>query len=232
MRSSILIYGLAATAALLGGLKVQSLLAVDLFGEGWQASNVVLAQAQAQAPRPAAPTSEQTLQAQSTRPQGGRPANLMGPGQLHAVEESMAAALRARREALDQRERNLATREALMATVEQRLAARAAELLSLQRDGDAEDSAARLQEDTAARLRAESSWVTLAKLYESMRPRDAAEIFNELDMPILVQVVNRMNERRAAPILAAMTPERARQVTAQLSRIRSQTASGGTAVMR
>lgn len=224
MRSSILIYGLAATAALLGSLKAQSLFAAGPFGEVWQASNVVLAQAQAQAPRPASPTSEQTLQAQSTRPQAGRLPNLMAPGQLDAVEESMAAALRARREALDQRERNLATREALMATVEQRLAARAAELLSLQRDGDAEDA--------AARLRTESSWVTLAKLYESMRPRDAAEIFNELDMPILVQVVNRMSERRAAPVLAAMTPERARQVTAELSRMRSQTASGGTAVLR
>ncbi|MCZ8148546.1 MAG: hypothetical protein O9325_11960, partial [Roseomonas sp.] len=88
------------------------------------------------------------------------------------------------------------------------------------------------RDDAAARLRAESSWVALAKLYESMRPRDAAEIFNELDMPILVQVVNRMNERRAAPILAAMTPERARQVTAELSRMRSQTASGGTVVLR
>ena len=224
MRSSILIYGLAAGAAVLGGIKVQSLLQASPLGEGWQASNVVLAQAQAQAPRPAAPPSEQTLQAQSARPQAARPQNLMSPGQLDPVDESMAAALRARREALDQRERNLATREALMATVEQRLAARAAELLSLQRDGDAEDA--------AARLRAESSWVTLAKLYESMRPRDAAEIFNELDMPILVQVVNRMSERRAAPVLAAMTPERARQVTAELSRMRSQTASGGTAVLR
>lgn len=224
MRSSILIYGLAATAALLGSLKVQSLFAAGPSGQGWQASNVVLAQARAQAPRPTAPTSEQTLQAQPTRPQPARLPNLTAPGQLDPVEESMAAALRARREALDQRERNLATREALMATVEQRLAARAAELLSLQRDGDAEE--------TAARLRAESSWVTLAKLYESMRPRDAAEIFNELDLPILVQVVNRMSERRAAPVLAAMTPERARQVTAELSRMRSQAASGGTALLR
>ena len=123
MRSSILIYGLAAGAALLGGIKVQSLLQASPLGEGWQASNVVLAQAQAQAPRPAAPPSEQTLQAQSARPQAARPQNLMSPGQLDAVDESMAAALRARREALDQRERNLATREALMATVEQRLAA-------------------------------------------------------------------------------------------------------------
>jgi flagellar motility protein MotE (MotC chaperone) len=221
VRSSILIYGLAAAAVLLGGVKAKSLFEAGPFGEGWQASNVMLAQAWAQAPRPAAPPSEQTLQTQPTRPQAARPPNLASPGQSDPVEESMAAALRARREALDQRERNLATREAVVATVEQRLTARAAELLSLQRDGDAEEA--------AARLRAESSWMTLAKLYESMRPRDAAEIFNELDLPILVQVVNRMSERRAAPVLAAMTPERARQVTAELSRLRSQTASGGQA---
>jgi len=224
MRSSILIYSLAAAAALLGGVKVQSLFEAGPFREGWQASNMVLAQARAQAPRPAVAPSEQTLQAQPTRPQATRPPNLASPGHLDPMEESMASALRARREALDQRERNLATREALIATVEQRLAARAAELLSLQRDGDAEEA--------AARLRAESSWMTLAKLYESMRPRDAAEIFNELDLPILVQVVNRMSERRAAPVLAAMTPERARQVTAELSRMRSQAVPGGQALLR
>lgn len=224
MRSSVVIYGLAATAALLGGLKVQSLFEAGPPGEAWRAPNVVLAQARAQAPRPVTPPSDPAPQAQSPRPQAARSPEMATPGQPDPVEESMAAALRARREALDQRERNLATREALMATVEQRLTARASELLSLQRDGEAEEA--------AARLRAESSWTTLAKLYEAMRPRDAAEIFNELDMPILVQVVNRMNERRAAPVLAAMTPERARQVTAELSRMRSQAATGAATMLR
>ena len=185
---------------------------------------MVLAPARAQAPQPATPPSEQILPTPSTRAQPARLPNLGSPEQSDQMDESMVAALRARREALEQRERNLATREALIATVEQRLAARATELLSLQRDGEAEE--------TAARLRAESSWITLAKLYESMRPRDAAEIFNELDLPILVQVVNRMSERRAAPVLAAMTPERARQLTAELSRLRTQTASGGQASLR
>lgn len=222
MRSSVVIYGLAATAALLSGLKVQSLVEAGPPGEAWRTPNVVLAQARAQAPRPATAPSDPTPQ--SARPPAARSPEMATPGQPDPVEESMAAALRARREALDQRERNLATREALMATVEQRLTARASELLSLQRDGEAEEA--------AARLRAESSWATLAKLYEAMRPRDAAEIFNELDMPILVQVVNRMNERRAAPVLAAMTPERARQVTAELSRMRSQAATGAATLLR
>ena len=55
-----------------------------------------------------------------------------------------------------------------------------------------------------------------------MKPRDAATIFNDLDMPVLLQVVDRMKEAKAAPVLAAMQPDRARLVTAQLAQMRAQ----------
>ena len=54
-----------------------------------------------------------------------------------------------------------------------------------------------------------------------MRPRDAATIFNDLESPVLLQVLDRMKEAKAAPILAAMTPERARAATAQLAQWRN-----------
>ena len=54
-----------------------------------------------------------------------------------------------------------------------------------------------------------------------MKPRDAATIFNDLDMPVLLQVVDRMKEAKAAPVLAAMQPDKARDVTAQLARMRT-----------
>jgi len=38
---------------------------------------------------------------------------------------------------------------------------------------------------------------------------------------VLLQVLDRMNERKAAPVLAAMQPERARQVTAELAEMRA-----------
>ncbi|MCA8933672.1 MAG: hypothetical protein KDA49_14445, partial [Rhodospirillaceae bacterium] len=58
---------------------------------------------------------------------------------------------------------------------------------------------------------------SLVRIYETMRPGDAATIFNGLDMPVLLDVLQQMSERRSAPILAAMEPERARQVTAELA---------------
>ena len=55
-----------------------------------------------------------------------------------------------------------------------------------------------------------------------MRPKDAATIFNDLDNAVLIPVLDRMKDAKAAPILAAMTPERARAVTAQLAQTRTQ----------
>jgi flagellar motility protein MotE (MotC chaperone) len=54
-----------------------------------------------------------------------------------------------------------------------------------------------------------------------MKPRDAAAIFNDLDMPVLLAVVDRMKEAKAAPVLAAMQTEKARQVTAELAQMRA-----------
>ena len=51
----------------------------------------------------------------------------------------------------------------------------------------------------------------MVKLYEGMRPRDAATIFDDLEMPVLVQLVDRMREAKAAPVIGAMRPDRARR---------------------
>jgi flagellar motility protein MotE (MotC chaperone) len=62
----------------------------------------------------------------------------------------------------------------------------------------------------------------LVRLYEGMRPRDAAAIFDELEMPVLLPIVDRMREARAAPVMAAMRPERARALTAELAKLRAE----------
>jgi flagellar motility protein MotE (MotC chaperone) len=74
--------------------------------------------------------------------------------------------------------------------------------------------------ESARRQREDVGWQGLVRLYETMRPRDAATIFNELAMPTLIEVVDRMKESKAAPIMAAMVPDKARDVTTQLSRLR------------
>ena len=64
-----------------------------------------------------------------------------------------------------------------------------------------------LQEDRLRRM---------VKIYESMKPKEAAAIFNTLDMDVLLSVLGRMSERKSAPIFASMNPQRAQEVTIRL----------------
>lgn len=139
--------------------------------------------------------------------------------QPSAAELTVLEDLRARRLALEERERTLGEREAVVVAAERRLGERIEELQKLQQRLEALDQAARERED--------AGWRGLVKIYETMRPRDAARIFNELEMPVLIEVVERMRERNAAPILAGMQPDKAKALTAELAERRSRPAADG-----
>ena len=59
-----------------------------------------------------------------------------------------------------------------------------------------------------------------------MKPHDAAAIFNALDKPVLLDILDRMKPAKASPVLAAMEAERARQVTAELAARRTRSTTG------
>jgi flagellar motility protein MotE (MotC chaperone) len=122
-----------------------------------------------------------------------------------------------RRSQIDEREQRLTEREAALAATDKHLTDRVAELLVIQ---------ARLEGlENERKAHDEANWTGLVKLYEGMRPRDAAAIFNALDKPVLLEIVDRMKPAKASPVIALMEPESARQITADLAakRIRSTT---------
>ena len=53
----------------------------------------------------------------------------------------------------------------------------------------------------------------LVALYRNMKPKDAATIMDDLDIEVSVMVLGTMNERDAAPIMAALSPVRARAIS-------------------
>jgi flagellar motility protein MotE (MotC chaperone) len=132
-----------------------------------------------------------------------------GPPPVTDSERAVLLELRERRQELEAREATLAARESMLAATEKKLMARIEELQSLQKKLESLDASHRQQEDVA--------WQGLVKVYETMKPRDAAAIFNELGMQVLLSVVDRMKEAKAAAILAAMAPDKARDVTMQLA---------------
>ena len=57
----------------------------------------------------------------------------------------------------------------------------------------------------------------LVIMYEAMKPKDAARVFDRLALDILVPVVQQMNPRKMSDVLAAMSPEAAERLTVALS---------------
>jgi len=127
-------------------------------------------------------------------------------------EIELLQSLAKRREELEQRARDIDEREVLLKAAEQRIDQKITELEQLQ--ATIEDLLVQHDEQDEAQMQ------SLVKIYESMKPKDAARIFEELDMEVLLEVVERMKERKTAPILAQMNPERAKEVTLELAQRR------------
>ena len=115
-----------------------------------------------------------------------------------------------RREQLDKRSKELDTRESLIKVTEQRVDQKIKEMETL-----------RLQLQSMVSQASEAQAVqteNLVKVYETMKPEDAARIFESLDMPTLLGVVQRMKPARTAPIMAKMAPEKAKDLTVALTK--------------
>jgi flagellar motility protein MotE (MotC chaperone) len=117
-----------------------------------------------------------------------------------------------RREELDQREKDFDLKSSVLAASEKHLSDKIAEMKAL----EAELKKVLTMYDEKQSMQIKS----LVKVYENMKPADAANIFNEMQMPILLEVIDKMSERKVAPVLAAMDPKRARDVTQELAAMR------------
>jgi flagellar motility protein MotE (MotC chaperone) len=114
---------------------------------------------------------------------------------------------------MDAKENSLLTRESVVAAAQQKLAVRVTELQVLQQKLEGLDAAQKQKQD--------AGWGAMVKLYEAMKPKEAATILNELPMPVLLPLMDRMKATKAAAVLAAMTPEKARDVTSELAQMRT-----------
>lgn len=69
-----------------------------------------------------------------------------------------------------------------------------------------------------APLPADSQFDELARIYQAMKPKAAAVVFEQLDMEVQMKVASRMRERSTAMIMAAMTPKGAATLSMAMAR--------------
>ena len=195
------------------------------------AINVSEARAQKEEQKPAAKVDEEKKaggelpQAQGKMPsegkgsgddqQDGQVARLVrdDPTMLTPAEIDILQQLAVRREQIDAREREMDMRSGLLNAAEERIEKKIAELQNLRLTIDGLIKKFDAEQD--AKLK------SLVKIYENMKPKDAARIFEDLEMDTLLEMSERMKERKLAPIIAKMSPEKAREVTVELRRLRN-----------
>lgn len=125
------------------------------------------------------------------------------------AEREILQRLQQRREELDKRARELDIRENLVKAAEQRISAHLAEIKEVE---------SRIKTETVQKNQAEADrFKGLVTMYESMKARDAAKIFNGLDMDVLIKVTSAINPRTMADIMAQMSPDVAQRLTLALA---------------
>jgi flagellar motility protein MotE (MotC chaperone) len=134
------------------------------------------------------------------------------PTLLTPAEIEILMRLAERRDQLAAKARELEAREGLLRAAEIRIERRVAELEDLR--GVIQERIKIFDEQQEKKLG------SLVKIYENMKPKDAARIFEELEMNTLLEVAERMKERKLAPVMAQMNPDRAREITVELRALR------------
>jgi flagellar motility protein MotE (MotC chaperone) len=134
------------------------------------------------------------------------------PALLTQAEIDLLQQLAERREILDSRESGIDRRVGLIKAAETRIDKKIKDLQALQ---VTIEGLIKTYDDQQAK-----KMESLVKIYEAMKPKDAARIFGELDMDTLLLVAERMKERKLAPVMAKMSPTKAKEMTVELSRLR------------
>ncbi|MCX7585563.1 MotE family protein [Phenylobacterium sp. 58.2.17] len=128
---------------------------------------------------------------------------------LSPAELQVLQSLGARRGQLDKREQDLDVQLALMAAAEAKLDAKIQALNGMKGD------IAKLMVDADAKEQAEID--RLVKVFELMKPKDAAPRMVLLDDAVRLPVASRMKERALSPIIANMPPAEAKKLTEALA---------------
>ncbi|MBN9004691.1 MAG: flagellar protein FlbB [Rhizobiales bacterium] len=133
------------------------------------------------------------------------------PGQaVSPSERAILERLQSRRQELDARAREIDIRESLLKSAEKRIEGRVEEMKGIE---------ARIATATEQKNEAEAArFKGIVTMYENMKPKDAAKVFDRLEMPVLFEIASKIAPRKMSDILGQMSPQAAERLTVELAR--------------
>jgi flagellar motility protein MotE (MotC chaperone) len=132
------------------------------------------------------------------------------PQAVSPSERAILERLQTRRQELEQRAREIEIRESLLKSAEKRIEGRVEEM-----------KATETRISTATGQRAEqdaAKFKGIITMYEGMKPKDAAKVFDRLEMSVLYEIASQIAPRKMSDILGLMQPEAAERLTVELAR--------------
>ena len=157
-----------------------------------------------EAPKPAAPAAE------APKPDGVVVFPDQNPQSVSPSERAILERLQARRQELEQRAREIEIRESLLKSAEKRIEGRVEEMKAT--EAKISTATGQKAEQDAARFKG------IITMYEGMKPKDAAKVFDRLEMSVLYDIASQIAPRKMSDILGLMQPEAAERLTVELAR--------------
>ena len=144
------------------------------------------------------------------------------PGQaVSPSERAILERLQNRRQELEARAREIDIRESLLKSAEKRIEGRVEEMKGIE---------SRIATATEQKNEAEAArFKGLVTMYENMKPKDAAKVFDRLEMSVLFEIASKIAPRKMSDILGQMSPEAAERLTVELARHASSEKSASAA---
>jgi flagellar motility protein MotE (MotC chaperone) len=156
-------------------------------------------------PKPEAPAVEA-----ASKPEGLVTLPPEGQAPVSASERAILERLQSRRQELEARAREIDIRESLLKAAEKKVESRVEELKGVE---------SRISTATEQKTEADAArFKGIITMYESMKPKDAAKVFDRLEMPVLYQIASQIAPRKMSDILGLMSPEVAERLTTEMAR--------------
>jgi flagellar motility protein MotE (MotC chaperone) len=143
------------------------------------------------------------------------------PQSVSPSERAILERLQARRQELEQRAREIEIRESLLKSAEKRIEGRVEEAKAT--EAKISTATGQKAEQDAARFKG------IITMYEGMKPKDAAKVFDRLEMSVLYDIASQIAPRKMSDILGLMQPEAAERLTVELARRAGTDKSASTA---
>jgi flagellar motility protein MotE (MotC chaperone) len=168
-----------------------------------------------EAPKAAAPGSE------PAKPDGTVVFPDQNPQTVSPSERAILERLQNRRQELEQRAREIEIRESLLKAAEKRIDSRSEEVKAT--EARISSTSGQKAEQEAARFKG------IITMYEGMKPKDAAKVFDRLEMSVLYDIASQIAPRKMSDIMGLMQPEAAERLTVELARRAGSDKSASTA---